>query len=95
MVTLTDPREFSPSKVSRYTVILPSLMIFGAMPCHASLSFPFSGAHFHRENLVDMKAMNVITQTASELARRDVEQNMDSNIAVRAQVLYIPYYMVI
>ena len=54
------------------------------MPCITF--FPVSGAHFHRDNLVDMKAMNVITQTASELARRDVEQNMDSNIAVRAQV---------
>ena len=45
-----------------------------------------SGAHFHRDDLVDMKAMNVIRQTASELASRDIEQNMDSNITVRAQV---------
>ena len=47
---------------------------------------PVSGAHFHRENLVDMKAMSIIRQTASELASHDVEQNMDSNITVRAQV---------
>ena len=48
---------------------------------------PISGAHFHRENLVDVQAMSVISQTSSELASHDVtEQNMDSNITIRPQV---------
>ena len=48
---------------------------------------PISGAHFHRENLVDVQAMSVISQTSSELASHDAtEQNMDSNITIRPQV---------
>ena len=52
------------------------------MYCTAS----YKGAHLHGENLVDTKAMNVIRQTASELASIDSRQQMDSNIIVRAQV---------